>query len=108
MKEIDIDIKKLFGERLKELRVKKGLTQEELAELINVGDRNLSKIERGKSFVKAETIAKIVVALNIKPKDLFDFNLFNDDEISKETLINAINDNKVNINLLYRIYKSIE
>lgn len=105
---IEVDIKKLFGQRLKELRTQNGLTQEKLAELINVGERNLSKIECGKSFVKAETIAKIASSLNIKPKDLFDFAYPDDEEIQKEALINAINEGKVNIGLMYRIYKSIE
>ena len=104
----ELDIKKLFGQRLKELRIKKGLTQEQLAELINVGDRNLSKIECGKSFVKAETIAKIIIALNIQPKELFDFSLPDEDISAKEALITAINEEKVNINLLYRIYRFLE
>lgn len=104
----EIDVKKLFGQRIKELRLKRGLTQEQLAPLIDVGERNLSKIECGKSFVKAETIARLLNALEVEPKELFDFSVPKDDETLKEILINAIKDNKVNVNLLYRIYRSIE
>ena len=104
----EINVKKLFGQRIKELRIKKGLTQEQLSELISVGERNLSKIECGKSFVKAETIAKLIKSLDVEPKELFDFSVQKDDVFLKETLISAIKENKVNVSLLYRIYRSIE
>ena len=71
----EINIKKLFGQKIKELRTKRGLTQETLATLINVGERNLSKIECGKSFVKAETIEKLILALKVEPKDYLIFLL---------------------------------
>ena len=51
------EFKKSFGRRVKELRLKNGLTQEQLAEMIEVGERNLSKIECGNVFVKEKTIA---------------------------------------------------
>ncbi len=38
------DIKLLLGKRIKELRKQKGLTQEQLAEKMNIDQRNLSKI----------------------------------------------------------------
>ena len=49
------DIKKLFGRKIKELRIKQGYAQEHLAELIGVCERNLSKIECGCNFVTADT-----------------------------------------------------
>ena len=73
-----------------------------------MGERNLSKIECGINFVSAETLQKISVALNVNAKDLFDFgHLRNEEELKKE-LLNAINNNKIDINLLYRIYQSIK
>ena len=48
------DIKHLFGRKIKELRIKNKLSQEELAEMIDIAERNLSKIECGKSFIRAE------------------------------------------------------
>ena len=58
-----MDIKKTFGEKIKRLRKAKNLTQEQLAEMINIAPKNLSKIEVGTSFVTAETLDKLVVAL---------------------------------------------
>ena len=49
------NIKVLLGKRIKELRNKRGFTQEFLAEKIGVGQRNLSKIECGNNFVTADT-----------------------------------------------------
>ena len=67
------DIKKLLGRRIKELRTKKGLTQEKLAELVGVGERNLSKIECGNNFVTSETLTNILNALEVEPDELFHF-----------------------------------
>ncbi len=102
------DIKKLLGRRIKELRENKNLTQEQLAEKIGIGQRNLSKIECGNNFVTSETLSKIISALQVEAKDLFDFNHKNDKEILKRELLEAINEEKIDINLLYRFYCTIK
>ena len=102
-----VDIKKLFGKRLKELRIKRGLTQEKLAEMIDIGERNLSKIECGNCFVKAETISKLLIALGVSANELFDFSALENEKSLKETLKFAIDNDLVDINLLFRIYRSI-
>ena len=43
-------IKELLGRRIKELREKRGYTQQQLAEKIGIDQRNLSKIECGITF----------------------------------------------------------
>ena len=66
-----MDVKKEFGEKLKRLRKSKNYTQEQLAEMIDIDPRNLSRIEVGLSFVKAETLEKILNALDITTEQLF-------------------------------------
>lgn len=101
------DIKKLLGRRIKEIRTRKGLTQEKLAELVGIGERNLSKIECGNNFITAETLSNILLALDVEPSELFNFqHLENTDEL-KEELINAIKNESVDVTLLYRFYRSI-
>ena len=39
------DIKKLLGKRIKELRKAQGISQQQLAELANIDQRNLSHID---------------------------------------------------------------
>jgi len=102
------DIKILFGKRVKELRNKMGLTQEQLAELIEVGERNLSKIECGNVFVKASTIAKLMNALKVDSNELFDFSNILEKENYKSDLIQAIMADSVDTELLYKIYRAIK
>ncbi|MBR1424915.1 helix-turn-helix transcriptional regulator [bacterium] len=101
------DIKLLFGKKVKELRIKKKLSQEELAEMIDIAERNLSKIECGKSFLRAEKIGKLASVLSVSPKDLFDFEHQKDiEEIRSELIQNIKSDNK-NLRTLYQLYKII-
>ena len=102
------NFKKLFGKRIKELRIKQGLTQEQLAEMIEVGERNLSKIECGNVFVKASTITKLIKALKVEPQELFEFSQYQEQKYIKQELINAIENDDVDIDLLFRIYRSIK
>ena len=102
------DIKKLFGRKIKELRTKRGYTQEHLAELIGVCERNLSKIECGCNFVTADTLSKILSALCVKPKELFDFEHNQEKENLKQELLKAITNETIDINLMYRFYEAIK
>lgn len=63
-------IKKEFGQKIRRMRQKRGLTQEKLAEIIDVSQRTLSGIETGESFVTAETFDKLVLALNTTSEEL--------------------------------------
>ena len=107
MKE-DLEIKKLLGRRIKELRTKQGLTQEKLAELVGVGERNFSKIECGENFVTASTLSKIISALNIKAKELFDFEHNQNRENLRQELLKAIAEDEIDIELMYRFYEAIK
>lgn len=106
--ENNLEIKKLLGQRIKELRTKKGLTQDQLTEKLNVGQRTLSKIERGNAFVSAETLAKLLTALDVGIDELFNFGYLQEKEAIKAELIDAIQHEKVDISIMYRIYKSLK
>ena len=80
-------LKEKLGKRIQEIRKSKKMTQEKLAEMIGLDTPNLSNIERGKRFVTSETLEKIINALNVREKDLFDFEHIK----SKEELIKLIN-----------------
>ncbi|MEE1182454.1 MAG: helix-turn-helix transcriptional regulator [Treponema sp.] len=53
-----INVKKIFGENVRNYRRKQNLTQEKLAELIDVSPKHLGVIERGDAFVSAELLEK--------------------------------------------------
>lgn len=80
-------LKEKLGKRIQEIRKSKNITQEKLAEMIGIDTPNLSNIERGKRFVSSDTLEKIIKSLNVKEKDLFDFDHIK----SKNDLINSIN-----------------
>ncbi len=103
-----MNIKKEFGEKIKRMRKNRNLTQEQLAEMIDISPRNLSGIEVGANFVKAETLEKILTALNVSMEDLFSTVEMKN---NKELLANIIRDIKTveNDNLkLKRIYKMVK
>ena len=54
-----------IGSRIKEAREQAHLTQEELAEMVDISPTHMSVIERGVKTPKLDTFVKIVNALNI-------------------------------------------
>jgi transcriptional regulator with XRE-family HTH domain len=64
------DILRLFGERLRELRTERNLSQERLAELAGVDRNYIGQIERGERNVALVNIVRIAKALEIEPGEL--------------------------------------
>lgn len=62
-----------FGERLKELRQSKLMSQDEFAKLLGIDRAQISKIEKGKVNVTLETIEKISIAIGVKTSELMSF-----------------------------------
>jgi transcriptional regulator with XRE-family HTH domain len=65
------EILRLFGERLRELRIERNLSQETLAELAGLDRNYIGQIERAERNVALVNIVKISKALGIEPRDLF-------------------------------------
>ena len=82
-----MNLKKELGEKIKRVRKQRNLTQEELAEMIEISPRSLSNIEVGMCFVKAETLEKIIDSLGITTEELF----ANEHIKTKDELIVGIN-----------------
>jgi len=75
------------GKLIKELRIKKGMTQEELADKTEVSDRTIQRIENGEVDPRAYTLQMIAKALEV------DFNLFVGNEPDEEHEIQQVNSN---------------
>ena len=56
---------KAIGRRIKAARERKGLTQEELAEEVDLSPMHVSVIERGVKLPKLETLINIANALDV-------------------------------------------
>lgn len=64
-------VSKEIGRRLRQIREKKNITQEELALSSDLNRAYIGYIERGERNPSTETIVKIARALKVSPKDLF-------------------------------------
>ena len=104
------NLKVKLGQRIKFLRKSCNITQERLAEMINMDITSLSKIETGRNYPQPETIEKISKALNVDVSQLFLFKTLD----SKEEYIDPINkniqfisDNKEKLKVLYKVSESL-
>ena len=62
---VENDIIKRFGLNVKIARLKKHFTQAQLAEILNVHEKHICKIETGHQNVTIKTLNKIAMALDI-------------------------------------------
>jgi transcriptional regulator with XRE-family HTH domain len=68
-----MDVKAEYGKKVKEIRKKKGVSQESLADLAGLDRTYISDIENGKRNVSLETIFKISEALKTSFIEFFKF-----------------------------------
>ena len=102
-----MNIKKTLGEKIKRLRKQRNLTQEELAEMIDIAPKNLSKIELGNNFVTAETLDKLLVALNTTTEELFANNHIKEPKELMTEIYSQLESIKDDQQKLETIYKMI-
>ena len=103
-----MDNKKKLGLKIKELRKRKGLTQEQLAELIDMEQNSISVIESGRNFPTLGTLEKIVQILEVNLSDFFNYDYIDDIETIKAStkdIIRKMDDNQ--IRQLFKYVKSI-
>lgn len=103
-------IKQEFGKKIKRMRINRGLTQEELAEAVNLSQRAMSGIETGENFVSAETIDNLVKALDTTVEELFATDhLKVGDELRQEIdeKLDILNDDPSKLVIVYKVVKSL-
>ena len=102
-----MDKKILLGQRLRELRKRKGIKQEKLAELICVEPATISNIENGKNYPSMINLESILRVLDSSFLEVFDF----EHKKSTNTLIEEINDvmknNPERVEDFYKIIKAL-
>ena len=103
-----MDIKKILGQKIKRLRHKKGLTQEQFAEQINIATRTLAGIEIGENFISAQTLENIINYTGITIDDFFTSShlrpteeLLNDINL----YIESVKNDREKIETIYRVVK---
>ena len=97
----------MFGQRLRELRTAKKLTQETVAELIDIKPENYSRIENGLSFPKPENIVKLSKVLDVEIAELFQFSHLNDYEKILDAIIEKLKSDKETTVITYKFLKGL-
>lgn len=66
-----LTIEQKFGRRIKELRLKQNISQEELGFRCHLSKNYVSDVERGTRNVSLKVIEKFAYGLRVKTSDLF-------------------------------------
>ncbi len=103
-----MSVKKELGLKIKRLRHRLGLTQEQFAERINIATRTLAGIEIGQTFVSAQTIENIMKIFNITFEDFFISSHLRPTEELFEDIQNYLETIKNDRNKIETIYKIIK
>lgn len=104
----EINIK--LGNRIKYLRLQRGLSQEKLAEAIDIATTSLSYVETGRGFMTLATLEKLAKVLDVELYEIFKFTTAQSNQEMYEYIISKLNlikndDDKIKI--AYNFLKNI-
>ncbi len=95
------DIKQYLGKNIKRLRLAKNLSQEQLAEIVNLERETISAIEIGRAFTSSEVLAEFANYFNVeassllKPDFIHNTDKVNDLKKDINHLLSDCNDKKL-------------
>ena len=67
-----------IGQKIKDVRKKKGLSQEELAELAKINLRTIQRIENNENEPRGKTLNLICQVLDLNTEDILDYGMQTD------------------------------
>ncbi|WP_367618647.1 helix-turn-helix domain-containing protein [Paenibacillus andongensis] len=83
-------LSKHVGIRIRNFRKNRGLTQEQLGELVQLPQPYIGGIERGEKNISLETLERIIETLKLDPSDLFNGYNFTDSQYENSKLLDSI------------------
>ena len=91
--EKESSLKAIFSRKLRENRRKCGFTQEKLAEIVGISTHYLAMLETARNFPTADTLERLVSALEIPVYELFitEHSPKEELELLRQDIINEIN-----------------
>ena len=91
--------KEIFGKKIRQIRIEKGLSQEQLSEKIEISPRHMCTIENGNSLPSIDTFLKIAKVLDININDFFNLNIKTKNNIRHEVynMIQASSASELNL-----------
>ncbi len=104
-----MDKKILIGGKIREIRRKSELTQEQFAEKIGIEPPSLSNIENGKSFPSMQTVLKIMEEFDVLPQEFFDNGYYADEVFIENRIIETLKkQSPEKKRIIYRIIQSFD
>lgn len=64
--------------KIKDLRVRKGFSQEQLSEESKLSLRTIQRIEKGETIPRGDTLMKLTIALGVSPDEIMEFSKTDD------------------------------
>lgn len=99
--------KKLLGKRIRELRKRQGIKQEQLAELVGVEPASISNIENGYNYPSFQNLEKIALALKTNFINIFKFEHHKENENLIKEINEILDNNPEKIKDFYKIIKAL-
>ncbi|MGE7271989.1 helix-turn-helix domain-containing protein [Brevibacillus panacihumi] len=108
------DLTKIIGERIREVRKIRGLTQEQLGERAGIHYSYIGGTERGERNISLDTLDRIIHALNLSPADFFQIKNvkiteYQDKKTSEIEKINSllVKRNFEEVSTIHHLFKNI-
>lgn len=84
-------LNKEIGKRIRYLRKQRGLSQEKLAECLNIATTSLSYIETGRGFMTLATLENMSRVLQVEPYEIFQFSSVQTNQEMYDKIIDKLN-----------------
>lgn len=84
------DIIKFVGKRIREIRKKQGLTQEQVAEKAGMDFTSIGAVERGVRSLSLKSLYKVVQALNVPMEDIISSPIKDSSKKEEDSIIEEI------------------
>lgn len=71
--EEEVSFNKFIAIRIKDIRIKKGMNQDELADLLGMSRTSISNIEQGRQQISIKRLYQICTKLDVKSSEILPF-----------------------------------
>lgn len=85
-----MDLKQMIGSRIKDIRNKKGITQEQLSESVGINPKYLSSIERGKENPTLNILLQLAQSLDVNLDEIFRHVQIEDPEMRMRLILRLL------------------
>lgn len=98
----------LLGKKLKQIRISRGISQEQLSEMIYLSPRQMSIIETGNSYPSLDTFIRIAEKLEFDINEFFNIDIKKDDLLRENVVEQIKSIDSKHLNLISEIITAIE